>query len=131
MTDLKHKSMVHVLDDDLAIRNSLQFMLQADGFKVKTHENLSSFLSAYQPTQISCLLLDVRLCESNGLDIQQQLTSTHKITVPIIFMSGHADIRSAQQGFKNGCVGFLEKPCEPAVLIKQILKALKISLDAC
>jgi len=127
MCQLKQRSVIHILDDDETARDSLQFLIETSGFKVKTHEDLDSFLDSYNTTETSCLILDVRLPGTSGFEIQKQLPSIYNIMVPIIFISGHAKNCSLQQETENDYVAFLEKPCDPTVLMEYITIALEKS----
>ena len=109
---------VHLVDDDEAIRRSASFMLKTSGFNVQTFVSGSELLEerALAP---GCILLDVRMPDMDGLEVQQALRA-RGVTLPVIVMTGHGDIDVAVQAMKHGAVDFIEKPFEKAVLLGAI-----------
>jgi len=100
---------VFVVDDDEAIRHSLGLLLDSVGLQVECYSSAAGFLEAYDSDRPGCLLLDVRLPVMSGLDLQEKLGSMHSI-LPIIFLTGHADVPLAVRAMQAGAVDFLEKP---------------------
>jgi two-component system response regulator FixJ len=115
---------VHIVDDDEAIRQSVGFMLRKAGYAVETYPAGTVFLrSAAQDIQ-GCVLLDVRMPDIDGLEVQAQLAQ-RGISVPVIMLTGHGDVTLAVRAIKAGAIEFLEKPFERIAL----LAAVDIALD--
>lgn len=114
MTDAKR--FVHLVDDDEAIRRSASFMLRSAGFLVKTYASGTEFLGALRDLTDGCVLLDVRMPQIDGLEVQRILTMRGAM-LPVVVMTGHGDVGVAVQAMKAGAVDFLEKPFEKAALI--------------
>jgi len=115
--------MVHIVDDDPAIRCSLSASLEARGFSVKDYESSEVFLDSYQDDQIGCLVLDIRMPGINGLELQKILIEKN-YTIPIIFVTGHGDVPMSVQALKNGALDFLEKPYRQEAMQELIEQAL-------
>ena len=109
---------VHLVDDDEAIRRSASFMLKTSGFIVQTFVSGSELLKQRELAP-GCILLDVRMPDMDGIEVQQALHA-RGVTFPVIVMTGHGDIDVAVQAMKHGAVDFIEKPFEKAVLIGAI-----------
>ncbi|WP_340264832.1 response regulator FixJ [Sphingobium mellinum] len=107
---------IYVLDDDEAVRRSLSFMLRTSGYGVRLFEGGLSFLKAAADLEPGCVLLDVRMPEMDGLEVQRELR-TRGIMLPVIIMTGHGDIDMAVGAMKAGASDFIEKPFEKAALI--------------
>ncbi|AJA08061.1 LuxR family two component transcriptional regulator [Sphingopyxis fribergensis] len=116
MTDRK---LVHIVDDEEAIRRSASFMLKTSGYAVETWSTGAAFLREVRHAAEGCILLDVRMPEMDGLEVQQALLD-RGVTMPVIVLTGHADVSIAVRAMKAGAVDFLEKPFEKAVLIAAI-----------
>lgn len=116
MTD---KKWVHIVDDEEAIRRSASFMLKTSGYAVETWPTGAAFLREVRHAAEGCILLDVRMPEMDGLEVQQALLD-RGVTMPVIVLTGHADVSIAVRAMKAGAVDFLEKPFEKAVLIAAI-----------
>ncbi|TAK60513.1 response regulator [Methylobacter sp.] len=116
--------LVYVVDDEFAIRDSLTLLIESTGQKVKSFESAEAFLNNYDPEQSGCLLLDVRMPIMSGHDLQHELLN-RGIRIPIIFISGHADIPDSAKAFRAGAVDFLEKPFNNDVLLERINEAIK------
>jgi FixJ family two-component response regulator len=117
-------SLVYVVDDEFAIRDSLTLLIESTGQKVKSFESAEAFLNSYDPDQSGCLLLDVRMPLMSGHDLQNELL-IRGIRIPIIFISGHADIPDSAKAFRAGAVDFLEKPFDNDMLLERINEAIK------
>jgi FixJ family two-component response regulator len=118
--------LVFVVDDDISIRESLEFLIARAGWQPKLFASASEFLASSQPPSPSCLVLDVGLPDLNGLELQQQIAS-ERSAMPIIFITGCGDIPMSVQAMKAGAVEFLTKPYTPAVLLHAIHGALERS----
>ncbi|HEY8095533.1 MAG TPA: response regulator [Methylobacter sp.] len=118
------KSLVYIVDDEYAIRDSLTMLIESTGQSVRSFESAEAFLNEYDPEQPGCLLLDVRMPLMSGHDLQKELSKRGHI-IPIIFISGHAEIPDSAKAFRAGAVDFLEKPFNNAELLERIDEALK------
>jgi two-component system response regulator FixJ len=114
---------VLVVDDDDAVRDSLEAMLAAEGFAVETFAAAADFLESYRPTSNSCLLLDVRMPGIDGIELLTRL-ATRVSSPPVIMMTGHGDVPMAVMAMKLGAVDFIEKPFAAATLVRSIRDAL-------
>src|SRR5262252_5972863 len=110
---------VFVVDDDAAVRQGLRFMLRAAGYSVETFASARSFLEDYDPRRGGCLLLDVRMPEMTGLELQQRL-NVRGWRIPVIFITGHGTIPLAIAAMKAGAFDFIEKPLREDALLERI-----------
>lgn len=121
--------LVHVVDDDSALRRSLRFLLQSVGWQVQLHASAEEFLEVIKPpTQPSCLLLDIRMPAMSGLELQQVLRE-RGIQLPILFMTGHADVSMAVQAMKSGAADFIEKPFKDQAVLDAVVAAVRRSAE--
>jgi two-component system response regulator FixJ len=116
------KKLIHIVDDEDAIRRSAGFMLKTSGYVVETWASGTTFLKEVRHAEHGCVLLDVRMPEIDGLGVQQVLAE-RGVTMPIVIMTGHGDVSIAVRAMKAGAVDFLEKPFEKADLIKAMENA--------
>ena len=116
---MSDRKLVHIVDDEDAIRRSASFMLKTSGYVVETWPSGAAFLKEIRHVPEGCVLLDVRMPEMDGLEVQQALLD-RGVTMPVIVLTGHADVSIAVRAMKAGAVDFLEKPFEKAVLIAAI-----------
>jgi len=100
---------IYVVDDDESIRELLAWLMQRNGLRVEAFADARSFLSVYRPGLPGCLLLDLNLPDMNGLDLQAYLNE-NGVLLPVIFLSGRADVPKAVRAVKGGAVDFIEKP---------------------
>ena len=121
MTELK--STVIVIDDDDSVRESLANLFRSVGLDVQLFSSGPEFLKSGRPQSPSCLVLDVRLPDSSGLDVQRELAAAG-IRVPIIFITGHGDIHMSVQAMKGGAIEFLTKPFRE----QELLDAVQLGL---
>ena len=117
---------VYVVDDDQAMVESLSWVIESVGLKVKTYVRAQDFLDNYQPHQSGCILLDVRMPGMSGPELQTRLAALGVPALPIIFISGHGDVPLAVRVMKAGAVDFLTKPFNDQVLLESINKALRL-----
>jgi len=113
---------VHIVDDDTAMRESMALMLELAGFQVLSFAGARDFLASFTPEHCGCLVLDHRMPEMTGLELQRELL-TRNISLPIIFLSGYGDIPTTVRAVKSGAVDFLEKPVSKEILIERIQQA--------
>lgn len=118
---------VYVVDDDQAMAESLSWIIQSVGLKVKTFIRALDFLDQFDPHQHGCLLLDVRMPGMSGPELQTRLnTDGVQPLLPIIFISGHGDVPLAVRVMKAGAIDFLTKPFNDQILLESINKALRV-----
>jgi len=115
--------LIVVVDDDDALRNSLDDLLQSVGFRVQGFASAEAFLQAQHAPKTACLLLDMRLPGMNGLELQRQLGVTHRC-IPIIFITAYADDDMRARALAAGAVAVLSKPCREEDLLNAIEAAL-------
>lgn len=118
------EKLVHIIDDEDAIRRSAGFMLKASGYAVRTWPTGAAFLKEIRNVPEGCIILDVRMPEMDGLEVQQAL-SDRGIAMPVIVLTGHGDIAIAVRAMKCGAVDFLEKPFEKTALLTAIATAFE------
>ncbi len=114
---------VVVVDDDISVRESLELLIQNEGWKPVLFESAQEFLERLPAIVPSCLILDVNLPDLSGLDIQQRI-SDEKSSTPIIFITGYGDIPTSVRAMKAGAAEFLTKPLDDAVVIQAIRDAV-------
>jgi FixJ family two-component response regulator len=117
---------VFVVDDDVSVRESLELLIQNEGWQAETFASAQEFLERPRALVPSCLILDVSLPGLNGLDLQQRV-SAERTDMPIIFITGHGDIPMTVRAMKAGAVEFLTKPFSDEVLLNAIRQALERS----
>lgn len=111
--------LVHIVDDDPAIRRSVGFMLKTSGHKVETYESGAELLKNCSELHEGCILLDIRMPGMDGLEVQQALQA-RGVSLPVIIMTGHGDIALAVKAMKAGAVDFIEKPFEKDRLLSSL-----------
>ncbi|HEY5567579.1 MAG TPA: response regulator transcription factor [Gammaproteobacteria bacterium] len=122
MTD--ERTIVHIVDDDAAVRDSLSLLLRTVGLPSRTYASADEFLVAYMPEEVSCLVADIRMPGLSGLELQQELLERHA-DVPIIFITGHGDVPMAVNAMKCGALDFIQKPFRDQDLLDRIHHALQ------
>jgi FixJ family two-component response regulator len=120
--------LIHVVDDDESLRTALLRLLTAAGFEARGYASTGEFLLHPQPDRSGCVLLDLRMPGPSGLDLQDAMRD-HAIDLPIIFLTGHADVRSTIRAMKSGAVDFLEKPVDRDTLLGALALALARDLQ--
>jgi len=120
---------IHVVDDDEALRDSLCWLLESAGHRVKTYVNAEMFLASYAAEQGGCLLLDIRMPGMSGLELQEELNRRGH-AIPIIFITGHGDVRIAVNAIKKGALEFFEKPFNGQTLLVEIDGVLALETGA-
>jgi two-component system response regulator TtrR len=119
---------IYIIDDDDAVRESLQWLLEADGHQIETYASAEAFLEQFYPDQICVLLLDVRMPGMSGLELQEKLLE-RCAQLPVIFITGHGDVAMAVATMKKGAVDFLEKPFDETVVRELVNKHLTMSAE--
>jgi len=115
---------VFIVDDDDAVRHSLQMLVESMDIQACAFADVQSFLDAYNPEQPGCLVLDVRLPQLSGLELQEYL-QRQGIKTPVIFVSGHSTVSMAVRTLRAGAIDFLEKPFDDQALLDSIQRALE------
>ena len=130
LRQLKEENLMHeatatvfAVDDDDAVRESLRWLIESAGMEVETYGSADDFLSGADWDRAGCLVLDVRMPGTDGLALQQQLRE-RQIGLPVIIITGHADVPMAIKAMKNGAVDFIEKPFNDELLLRSIRGAL-------
>ncbi len=116
---------VFIVDDDLAIRQSLQWLLQSAALNVETFASAEEFFDKFDPDRPGCLVLDVRMPGIDGLTLQETLTR-EDVHMPIIFITGHGNVPQAVMAIQRGAVDFIEKPFDDQLLLSRIREALEL-----
>ena len=115
MSDTQIPSTIYIVDDDEAVRDSLRWLLEANGYTVRSFAGAEEFLATYDPEQVGVLIADIRMPGMSGLELQEALIA-RKAPLPIVFITGHGDVPMAVSTMKKGAVDFLEKPFNEADL---------------
>ncbi|MDH3661444.1 MAG: response regulator FixJ [Alphaproteobacteria bacterium] len=121
---MSDRTLIYVVDDDDAVRDSLEALLLAEGFDVQGFGSAEAFLADGDPASADCCLLDVRMPGKDGLTLLQEL-DRDTATLPIIVMTGHGDVPMAVKAMKLGAVDFIEKPFDTNVMLTTIRSALQ------
>jgi two-component system response regulator FixJ len=115
---------VVLVDDDQSVRDALKWLIESVELCVDTYASATEFLESFDPRAPGCLVLDVRMPGMSGLELQENLDA-HKCGLPVIIMTGHADVAMCVRAFEGGALAFLEKPVNQQELLEQIQKAIK------
>ena len=121
------RPLIRIVDDESEVRDSLKLMLECEGWEVKAYEGGGAFLQDFESARPGCVLLDVRMPDLSGPQLQQRLASDG-VSLPVVFITSYADIEVAIETLKAGAVDFLLKPVDPEKLLDVIDKAVKKSL---
>lgn len=124
---MSSSQIVHVIDDDVAVRQSMAFLLSTAGYAVRVHESAVAFLQALPDSEDGCVITDIRMPGMDGLELQGHLKSM-KVGLPVIVITGHGDIALAVQAMKAGAIDFIEKPFDDDILLAAIRSALARNL---
>lgn len=120
---MANKPLVHVIDDDEAMRDSLGFLLETAGIASQTYESAVQFLEAAGSLAAGCILTDVRMPEMNGLELTRRLRAMG-VAHPVIVITGHGDLALAVEAIRAGVVDFIEKPFDDVTLLRAVRLAL-------
>jgi two-component system response regulator FixJ len=118
------KSVVHVIDDDEAVREVLAFQLGSAGIDVQTYDSAAGFLKIAPTVQAGCIITDVRMPDLSGIDLLRRLREL-KVSAPVIVITAHGDIPLAVEAMRLGAIDFLEKPFDDDVLLASVRSALE------
>jgi two-component system response regulator FixJ len=120
---MTEKSVIHVIDDDDALRDSLQFLLSAAGYETRVYESAESFLQLPPQNMGGCIITDVRMPGMSGIELLRELKKIAPL-LPVVVMTGHGDIPLAVEAMKLGAIEFIEKPFDDEVLIASVGNAI-------
>ena len=115
---------VYVVDDDEAVRDSVQWLLEGQDFRVRSFESAESFLARYDPREIGCVLIDIRMSGMSGLDLQDRLAERDS-PLPVAFVTGHGDVPMAVDTMKKGAMDFIQKPFKEDELLPLVERMLE------
>lgn len=121
---MTERTLIYVVDDDEAVRDSLEAMLLAEDFDVQTFASAEAFLEDGEPARVGCCLLDVRMPGKDGLTLLRELADD-QVIMPIIVMTGHGDVPMAVKAMKLGAVDFIEKPFDTTMMLSMIRTVLQ------
>lgn len=119
--------LVHVVDDDAALRAAVAFLLESVGWEVVCHADARSFLAALDRSRTGCALLDLRMPMMSGLELQRAMREAG-IDLPVIFLTGHGDVAVAVQAMKNGAIDMIEKPFRDQILLDAVSRAVDLCI---
>jgi two-component system response regulator FixJ len=120
---------VFIVDDNQAVRKAVQALVESEGLAAETFGSGQEFLDAYDPERPGCLVLDVRLRGSSGLDVQDELRR-RKAALPVIVLTAYGNVPTSVRAFKGGAVDFLQKPVVPEKLLKAVRSAIEMDRRA-
>ena len=121
MNQIPEKGMIYVVDDDEAVRDSLQWLLEGKGYRVRCFDSSETFLSRFDPREVACLLVDIRMRGMSGLELQDKLIE-RRSPLPIVFITAHGDVPMAVETMKKGALDFIQKPFDENQLITLVEK---------
>lgn len=128
MSLIPKKGTVYVVDDDEAVRDSLQWLLEGKGYRVRCFESAESFLSRYDAREVACLIVDIRMAGMTGLELQNRLLEARS-PLPIVFITGHGDVPMAVDTMKKGAMDFIQKPFNEEQIIGLVERMLDHAKD--
>ncbi|WP_373765219.1 response regulator transcription factor, partial [Delftia acidovorans] len=129
MSLIPKKGTVYVVDDDEAVRDSLQWLLEGKDYRVRCFDSAETFLSRYDPREIACLIVDIRMGGMTGLELQDRLIE-RKSPLPIVFITGHGDVPMAVNTMKKGALDFIQKPFNEEELLNLVERMLDHAREA-
>ena len=124
MSLIPKRGTVYVVDDDEAVRDSVQWLLEGQDFRVRSFESSEVFLARYDPREVACLIVDIRMDGMSGLELQDRLLE-RKSPLPIAFITGHGDVPRAVDTMKKGALDFIQKPFNEQQLVPLVERMLE------
>ena len=115
---------VHIVDDDADLRDALSLLMRAVGLKAEAFRSGMEFLQAINHDSRGCIILDIRMAGMSGMEVQAELHK-RRITLPIVFLTGHADVPLAVKAMKSGALDFIQKPLDEHRLVTAVMNALR------
>ena len=129
MSLIPKKGTVYVVDDDEAVRDSLQWLLEGKDYRVRCFESAESFLSRFDPREVACLIADIRMDGMSGMELQDRLIERQS-PLPIVFITGHGDVPMAVETMKKGALDFIQKPFNEEHLLPLVERMLERSSES-
>jgi FixJ family two-component response regulator len=129
MSLIPKKGTVYVVDDDEAVRDSVQWLLEGSDYRVRCFESAETFLSRFDQREVACLIADVRMGGMTGLDLQNRLIEMRS-PLPMIFITGHGDVPMAVETMKKGAMDFIQKPFNESQLLAMVERMLDAARDS-
>ncbi len=123
MSLIPKKGTVYVVDDDEGVRDSLQWLLEGKDYRVRCYDSAETFLSRYDPREVACLIVDIRMGGMTGMELQDRLVE-RKSPLPIVFITGHGDVPMAVDTMKKGAMDFIQKPFQEEALLSLVERML-------
>jgi len=124
MSLIPKKGTVYVVDDDEAVRDSLQWLLEGKDYRVRCFDSAESFMARYDPREVACLIADIRMGGMTGLELQDRLVE-RKSPLPVVFITGHGDVPMAVNTMKKGAMDFIQKPFKEDELVSLVERMLE------
>ena len=124
MSLIPKKGTIYVVDDDEAVRDSLQWLLEGKEYRVRCFDSAESFLSRYDAREVACLIVDIRMGGMTGLELQNRLIEARS-PLPIVFITGHGDVPMAVDTMKKGAMDFIQKPFKEDQLVNLVERMLE------
>ena len=129
MSLIPKKGTVYVVDDDEAVRDSLQWMLEGKDYRVRCFDSAESFLSRFDAREVACLIVDIRMDGMTGLELQNRLIESNS-PLPLAFITGHGDVPMAVDTMKKGAMDFIQKPFQEEALVNLVERMLEQAKEA-
>jgi FixJ family two-component response regulator len=129
MSLIPKKGTVYVVDDDEAVRDSLQWLLEGKDYRVRCFDSAETFINRYDPREVACLIADIRMGGMTGLELQDRLIE-RKSPLPIVFITGHGDVPMAVNTMKKGAMDFIQKPFKEDDLVNLVERMLDNARDS-
>ncbi|MDI9334259.1 MAG: response regulator [Cytophagales bacterium] len=123
MSLIPKKGTIFVVDDDEAVRDSLQWLLEGKDYRVRCYDSAENFLARYDSREVACLVVDIRMTGMSGLELQDRLIELSS-PLPIVFITGHGDVPMAVNSMKKGAMDFIQKPFDETALVALIDRML-------
>lgn len=129
MSLIPKKGTVYVVDDDEAVRDSIQWLLEGKDYRVRCFESAETFLSRYDPREVACLIVDIRMGGMSGMELQDLLIERGS-PLPVVFITGHGDVPMAVNTMKKGALDFIQKPFKEEELLGLVERMLDHARDS-
>lgn len=124
---MQSAAIVNIVDDDEAVRDAIGMLMNSVKLSARTFDSARTFLASFDPSKPGCIVLDVRMPDMSGLDLQRELVR-REVSTPIIIITGHGDVPMAVRALKEGAMDFIEKPFHDQDLLDSISKAITKSV---
>ncbi len=128
MSLISKRGTVYVVDDDEAVRDSLQWLLEGKDYRVRCFDSAESFLTRFDPREVACLIADIRMGGMSGMELQDRLLERQS-PLPIVFITGHGDVPMAVESMKKGALDFIQKPFDETQLVNMVERMLEAARD--